>query len=94
MMGASLLTTIHLPTSKYGSGLAEWGELSAAGMIEHIRAKAARLRAEADAIDAAADEDFQIDVVRGSVVQRHVRTVQLSPVVAARIAALAKARGQ
>jgi len=89
-MAAPLLTTIHLPTSKFGSGLAEWGELSAAGMIEHIRHRAKMLRAEADAIDAAADEDFQIDVVRGSVIQRHVRTVQLSPVVTARLVELAK----
>lgn len=70
------LTRIRLPGQRAWSGLADWGELGAAEMIRQARAYAAHLRAQADAIDGAADREFQVDVIRGSHVQHHVREVQ------------------
>ncbi|API60575.1 hypothetical protein BSL82_15830 [Tardibacter chloracetimidivorans] len=45
-------------------------------MISQARSYSAHLRAQADLLDAASDADFQIDVIRGSHVQHHVREVQ------------------
>jgi hypothetical protein len=70
------LTRIRLPGQKAFSGYMEWDEKSAAEMVAAVRSRAAHLRAEVEAIEAAADADFQIDVVRGPYVQRHVREVQ------------------
>jgi hypothetical protein len=70
------LTLIRLPGQKAFSGFMQRDEKSAAEMIAAARRYAASLRAEAEAIEAAADADFQIDVVRGWIVQHHVREVQ------------------
>lgn len=70
------LTRIRLPGSEAFRGLQNWGEKSAAEMVNYARSYAARLRAEAEAIEGASDADFQIDIVRGPYVQRHVREVQ------------------
>lgn len=70
------LTRITLPGASQGVSLMDWGELSAEEMIRQIRQRAEYLRAEADAIMAASDSDFQIDVIRGSIVQHHVKTLQ------------------
>lgn len=70
------MTRIRLPGQRDFVGLMEWGEKTADEMIEAARHRAAYLRAEADAIDGAIDAQFQIDVVRGLYVQRHVREVQ------------------
>jgi hypothetical protein len=70
------LTRLRLPGQKIFPGIMDWGEKTAEQMICIARRHAARLRAEAEAIESAADSAFQIDVVRGSAVQHHVREVQ------------------
>ena len=70
------LTRIRLSARSPFRGLMDWGETDAAEMIRQARAYAAYLREQCEAIEAASDEHFQIDVVLGSVVQRHVKTVQ------------------
>lgn len=70
------MTLIDLRDRSVWSGIGEWGECSAAKMIERARGYAQHLRAQADLIDAAADEDFHIRIVRGRIVQHPVRTVQ------------------
>ena len=72
------LTRIRLPGQKDFTGLMEWEEKTAAHMIAVARRYAANLRKEADAVEAAIDADFQIDVVRGSIVQHHVKELQKS----------------
>jgi hypothetical protein len=54
----------------------DWGDLPAEEMIKQYRAHAAHLREQAEAIEAAADQDFRVDVVRGPAVQHHVRNLQ------------------
>jgi hypothetical protein len=70
------LTRITLPGSPNGSGLMDWGELSAENMIGQLRRLAEHQKAQAEAILAADDEDFQVDLVEGSCVERFVRTIQ------------------
>lgn len=70
------LTRITLPGRTAFRGLMDWGELTPAQMIAQARVHARHLRSEAEAIERAADADFQVDVVRGSVVQRYVKTLQ------------------
>ncbi len=70
------LTRITLPGSDPHVGLMDWGELSAENMIGQFRRHAAHLRAQAEIIEAATDEDFAVDVVRGAIVSRHIRTIQ------------------
>jgi hypothetical protein len=73
------LTRISVPRCREPHpGILDWGQKTAPEMIAQVRAYADHMRAQVAAIDATADEDFQIEVVRGSVVQRHVRTVQQS----------------
>jgi hypothetical protein len=71
-----LLTRILLPGEPHGHGLMDWGELTAEEMIGQYRRHAAYLRKQVEAIEAAADSDFKIDVVRGSQVEHHVRSIQ------------------
>jgi len=59
-----------------GPGILEWGEVDPKEMIARLRKHATSMRKEAEAIEGASDEDFQIDIVRGSVVQHHVKTLQ------------------
>lgn len=72
------LTRIRLPGSKAYKGLLDWGDKLPDEMIIQARSYAAHLRAQAEEIEAAADSEFQIDVVRGSLVQHHLREVQKS----------------
>lgn len=73
------LTEIHLPKSlPFSPGIAEWGEVDVATMIEKLRARAAYLRAEAEAIEAAADHEFQVSTYVGVHVQRNRRELQRS----------------
>lgn len=72
------LTRVMLPEGIPGNGYMNWGEHSVEDMIRQLRQRAASLRAEAEEIEAAADAEFQIDVIRGSVVQRHIRELQHS----------------
>lgn len=73
---SATMTNISLPHQRHWSGLQDWGVLTAEQMIEFARDYAAHLRAQADAIDAAADEDFEVKVVKGRIVQHFVRFVQ------------------
>ena len=71
------LTRIRI-TRKGESGFWEyldWGEKTREEMVVLIRAQATRRREEADQIDATADDDFEVDVVRGPAIQKHVRKV-------------------
>lgn len=70
------MTQIHLPNST--AGIAEWGEQSADTMIRKMREYAAYLRAEAEAVENAADHEFQIQSYTGVHVQRKRREIQLS----------------
>lgn len=73
---ADRFTEIHLPQST--AGLAEHGEQTAEVMIRRLREYAAYLRAEADAVDGAADHEFQIQSYSGVHVQRKRREIQPS----------------
>ncbi len=72
------LTRIRIPDQKAFSGLQNWGVHDAAAMVRQVRHYADYMREQVARIDAAKDEDFQIDVVRGAVVQHHVAEVQRS----------------
>lgn len=72
------LTRIFLPNSPASSGLMEWRARSKEEMIASLRNYARHLREKAEAIENATDDEFQIDVVQGSVVQRRVKEVQKS----------------
>lgn len=73
---SELLTRITLPSAAQSVGLMDWGELTTEEMIRQIRQRAEHLREEADAIMAAKNEDFRVDIVRGPHAQHHVRTLQ------------------
>lgn len=70
------MTTIHLAGLSQGAGFMDYGEKTAAEMIATYRRNAESDLAKAQAILAAADDDFQIKVVRGVHVQHHIRTIQ------------------
>ncbi|WP_413711774.1 hypothetical protein [Rhizobium sp. Rhizsp82] len=71
------MTLIRLPNAGSGEGgILEWGEVPASEMIERLRSFH-RFRLElAQKILAAPDHAFQVDVVRGSIVQKHIKTLQ------------------
>lgn len=56
-------------------GYLDFGELTREEMVKTIRARADWLRKEVADIDATRDEDFEVDVVRGRYVQKHIRSV-------------------
>lgn len=68
------MTRIDLPGQRDWPGLMDYGERD--DMIAQARLHSAHLRKQADNIDAAADSDFKIDIVRGIHVQHHVRNIQ------------------
>ena len=72
------MTDIHLPKASISVGYVDWGELDAPTMIKEFRAYAAHLRAQAEAVEQAADHEFQISTYVGVHVQRNRRTVQQS----------------
>lgn len=69
------LTSIRLLTHRF-AGWAEWGRKTPAEMIAAIRSHAQHQLAEAQAVLAAADEDFYIDTYRGVHVQRDREVLQ------------------
>jgi hypothetical protein len=72
---SDLLTTIRLPGAR-DSGLADWGRKTVPEMIAQYRAyHQARLETEMLALDAL-DEDYRVTIVRGSVINKHVETLQ------------------
>lgn len=73
-----ILTRITLPDQKAWSGIMDWGRKTPEEMVRQARSYAAHLREQADAIDAAADVEFEIAVVKGARVQHHQETLQVS----------------
>lgn len=80
------LTEIHLPHEQASVGIAEWGEQPADVMLTRMREYAAHLRAQADAVERAADHEFQIQSYSGVHVQRKCREIQRSSRLAAALA--------
>lgn len=74
------LTRICLPgLNGPGAGLMDWGEHSYEDMRKQLRARAASMKEEAEAVLAAPDDAFKVTVVRGSIVQHFVRDVLPNP---------------
>lgn len=70
------LTRIRLRHSRsHCTGLMDWGEHTFEEMVQQIRAKAQRELEAAQAILEADDVDFDVAIVRGSIVQHFVREV-------------------
>lgn len=72
------ITSIHLPKAPGSPGVAKEGEQTVEVMIKELREYAAHLRAEAEAVEAAADHEFQIESYNGVFVQRGRRELQSS----------------
>lgn len=70
------ITSISVPGLSHGSGLAEWGRVSVPDMIKAIRDYSARLRTQADAIDACKDEDFIIETYIGPYAMKNREVLQ------------------
>lgn len=71
------LTRIRLRGKASGRyGLMDWGERSFEDMHAQITRYAEDMRDRAAELLAAKPEDFEVAVVRGSVVQHHVRNVE------------------
>ena len=70
------MTHIAIPGKRGGWGLTLYGRLPAAEMVKQYRAHIDELRAQVAAADATPDEGFDVVVARGSIVQRHVETLQ------------------
>lgn len=79
---SDILTRIILP-GKPGWGFMDHGRLTAAEMIAQYRGHIDHLRAQVAAADATPDEGFQIDVVRGTVRQKLIESVQQAQQVSA-----------
>lgn len=74
------MTRIRVPGTKDGRyGYLAWGEVSREEVIRSFRAYADSLREKVARIDATPDEAFEVDVVRGSVVQKHIRSLPPTP---------------
>ena len=76
MQQDEIMTRITLPHAPSRPGLLEWGRKTPEDMITIMRKHAHHLRAEADAITNALDEEFQVDVVLGPTSLRHRETLQ------------------
>jgi hypothetical protein len=72
---SDILTRLRLPNSP-SCGIMDWGRKSADEMIAAARKHGERLKAEGEALLNAPDEAFQIDIVRGSIVEHHVKELQ------------------
>lgn len=75
---SATMTRLRLPGQKKFSGIQDYGVNSPAEMIKLVRAYADGLRDQLAVIDAADDEAFQIDVVKGPFAQHFVKTLQAS----------------
>lgn len=70
------MTRIRVPGAKGGDfGFLDWGEKSRSEMVRNFRIRAEHMRQVVAAIDATDDADFEVDIVRGSAVQHHIRKV-------------------
>jgi hypothetical protein len=65
---SDILTAASLPGVS-GAGLMDWGRLTRAEIIKRTRELAAYQKEQAEKVLAAADEDFDVRVVRGARVQ-------------------------
>ena len=70
------LTAIYLPSLRRGAGRAEYGRLTVSEMIAIIRRSAELQKAEAEAILAADDADFQVETYVGVHAQRQLEVIQ------------------
>lgn len=70
------MTRIRLRGRKGRYGMLDWGERSFEQMFAAIRKKANDDLKVAQAILNADPDDFEVDVVRGPIVQKHVRKVE------------------
>jgi len=73
---SDILTRIRVPGQKTFSGFQDWGSKTPEEIITIVRSYSEHLRAMASIIDETPDECFQIDLIRGSVVQHHIRELQ------------------
>lgn len=67
------MTRIRLPGLQHGRGWLEWGEKTRQEMIHEYKTQAYRDRDAAIRIIEADARDFEIDVVRGPIVQHFIR---------------------
>ena len=74
---SEILTRIMIPGC-HGSGLSEWGRKSVSEMVKSAREYGALLKKHGEELLNAKDSEFQIDIVRGSIVQHHVKELQRS----------------
>ena len=70
------MTGILLPGRPNGVGWAEWGRKTPAEMIASYRRHAEQQKAEAEAILAAADEDFYVDTYLGPYARAKTEVLQ------------------
>ena len=76
---SEIYTAVCLPGST-ATGWMRRGRLTAQELIAEFRENAKEHKEQAEAILAAPDEAFQVDVIRGCVVQHHLKTVQQSSI--------------
>lgn len=69
------MTGIHLP-GLFGAGFADYGRKTVPEMIAQLRAKAEQEKRDAEAILAAADDDFRVTTYVGHLVQRNREVLQ------------------
>lgn len=70
------MTRLELPGQKEFPGIMHHGEKTIAEAIADARSHATHLRKQAEAIERAADADFQVDLVRGMHVPKLIKTLQ------------------
>lgn len=71
------LTRIRAPGMKNSNaGICDWGVKSRSEMVSLLRSYADHLREAVAVIDATEDEDFEVEIVLGSAMQKHVRWVE------------------
>lgn len=75
---SATMTRLRVPGQRSFTGIQDYGVKSTAEMIKLVRAYADGLRDQLAVIDAADDEAFQIDVVKGPFVQHFVKALQWS----------------
>ena len=76
-MASERMTSINLPgTGSWCGGFADWGIIPPAQMIKEHRARAVALKRDAEAVIAAADDDFKIATYRGVYVKRDYKVIQ------------------
>lgn len=72
------MTRVRLPGQGVFIGIQDWGDVDVSEMINQVRWYADHLRAEIAAIDAASDDEFQVEVVKGVHRQRLLNVKQSS----------------